>query len=59
MAYWWLSSLKMTVGVETDKNSKIVNTAPITHKFIGQPLANLESWMKRQGGFRKEQLEDK
>ena len=56
MPYWYLSSKQMTVGVETDKTGRIVNSAPIVKKFIGQPLANLEVWMKKQGGYRKEEL---
>lgn len=53
--YWWFSSLSMTVVVIVYANgvSHIVDTAPVTKKFIGQPLENLERWMSSQGGFRK------
>jgi hypothetical protein len=45
---WWLSSLRMTVGVITDDDI-IIESAPIVKVFIGQPISNLESWMKKQG----------
>lgn len=50
---WWFSSDKMTVSVSVE-NGIIVATAPITRKFIGQPLDNLVRWMRSLGGFRHE-----
>lgn len=47
---WQLSSLKMTVWVQTEDGA-IVDTAPVVRRFIGQPLRNLASWMQQQGGF--------
>jgi hypothetical protein len=47
---YWLSSLKMTVGATTVAGV-ITETAPITRKFVGQPLENLVVWMRRQGGY--------
>ena len=53
MTEWhWLSSRRMTVGVRTE-NGLIVEAAPIVRKFIEQPLANLQGWMRRQGGYRE------
>lgn len=49
---WWLSSKRMTIGVVTDQQGVIVETAPIARKFVGQRLSNLVRWMKKQGGFR-------
>ena len=56
MTEWWFSSEKMTVWVKTGKHGIIIDGAPIIKKFSGQPLENLERWMKRQGGFKKEKL---
>lgn len=49
--YWWVSSNKMTFGVVTVDN-KIINSAPIGRKFIGQHLVRLLKWMNKQGGLR-------
>jgi hypothetical protein len=48
---YWLSSLKMTVGVDVDDNDRIIDGAPVIKTFIGQPLKNLIRWMSRQAGF--------
>ena len=58
MKRFWLSSNKMTVGVECDDKLIIRDGAPIIFSFRGQPLSNLENWMKTQGGFRKELIFD-
>jgi len=46
---WWLSSLRMTVRVVTERKlggiNVIVEAAPIIRKFIGQPMTNLLIWM--------------
>ena len=44
MRQYWLSCSKFTVQVNTDESGKIVWAAPITRKFVGQPLANLLRW---------------
>ena len=49
---WWFSSKIITVLV-TENDNIIVRTAPVTGKFIGQPISNLEYWMTKQGKFRK------
>jgi len=41
---YWLSCHRFTVQVNTDMAGIIVWTAPITRKFIGQPLTNLLGW---------------
>jgi hypothetical protein len=54
--WYWLSSNRMTVGVEVDEDDIIEDTPPIVRKFRGQPLANLARWMGWQGGFRMQKL---
>ena len=49
--WWWLSSRAMTVAVQT-RNGIITEAPPIARRFIGRPAGALESWMRRQGGFR-------
>ena len=56
MAWWWLSSRKMTVAVETDNGDVIRTTPPIVRKFQGQPLRNLTRWMQTHGSYRQQQL---
>lgn len=57
LEYWWFSSLSMTLLVvihnSENKIDHIIETPPIARKFLGQPMSNLEQWMKNQGGFRK------
>ena len=52
----WFSSKKMTVFVGVDIDNVIIETAPITRKFVEQPAINLAKWMKKQGGFKVEPL---
>lgn len=47
----WLSCRDFTIQTNTDANGKIVWTAPITRRFLGQPLGNLVEWMRKIGGF--------
>lgn len=47
---YWLSTERMTVGVETE-NGIVTVSPPITRKFIGQPIDSLIRWMKKQSGF--------
>jgi hypothetical protein len=49
--WYWLTTERMTVGVETE-NGRIIRTPPIIRKFQGQPIGNLVDWMRRQPGFR-------
>ena len=51
----WMSCYKFTIKVST-VNGIIVETAPIARKFIGQPFANLERWMKKLGGYKHASL---
>lgn len=53
---YWMSSDRMTVFVETDANRQIVDTAPITRRFLRQPLYRLVDWMKTQGGFEMQEI---
>jgi hypothetical protein len=59
MSWWWLSSVRMTVGVQTDARAVITDGAPIIRTFIGQPIRNLADWMRKQGGFRGKLLDEK
>ena len=52
---WWMSSERITCWVKTEGH-RIVAAAPILRGFIGQPMSNLEAWMRCQGGFRKERI---
>jgi hypothetical protein len=54
MTAYWLSSEKMTIRVSEE--GVIVEAAPIVQRFVGQPLANLTDWMRRQGGFQSAEL---
>lgn len=38
----------MTVKVKV-RNGKIIEAAPIVQVFVGQPLDNLASWMRKFG----------
>jgi hypothetical protein len=51
---WWVSSEEMSFSVTTVDN-KIIDSAPIGQKFIGQHLIKLLNWMKKQGGLRVHQ----
>jgi hypothetical protein len=48
---YWYSSRVMTVRVEVDNRGVITYAAPVVRRFIGQPCANLQRWMSKQGGF--------
>ena len=55
--YYWLSTTRMTVGVEVNNhNNIIINGPPIVRKFIGQNIINLIDWMKKQPGFKYESI---
>lgn len=43
---WWLSNERFTVFVEVDALGLIVDTAPLTQKFVGQPWVNLREWSR-------------
>lgn len=48
-----LSCTNFTISVGVNGINYIEDAAPIAKKFIGQPLENLERWMKKIGGFEK------
>lgn len=54
--WWWFSSSRMTFDVLVH-GGVIIDAAPIARKFVGQPVTNLERWMRRQGGLRIERLD--
>lgn len=47
----WLSCRQFTIQTNTDSHGTIVWTAPITRRFLGQPLGNLVAWMRTIGNF--------
>ena len=49
---YWLSCNKFTVGVTVNDQNIIIEAAPITRTFIGQPLSNLINWMEKLKGFK-------
>jgi len=53
---WWISCKKFTVFAVTDCDDRIVLTAPVTRKLVGQPLASLAKWFGRIGGFKMKKL---
>lgn len=56
MAKWWISNPNFTCEVETDASGILIATAPVWKKFKGQPLANLERWLRSLGGYEKVML---
>ena len=47
---WRLSIPQMTIMVRIDRNQRIIEAAPIVHKFVGEFLTDLIRWMQRVGG---------
>ena len=45
MPKYSVESAIFVVFVETDRNNKIIDTAPITRKFLGQDLSKLIDWL--------------
>lgn len=54
--HYWLSCTKMTVYAEVGEDERIIKTAPITRKFVGQPLHALEHWLAGFGGYVRAEL---
>lgn len=48
MKKWWVSCPVWTVQVNT-ADGIILSTAPVTRRFVGQPLANLVRWARTFG----------
>lgn len=48
----WISTRYFTVLVKVDANAKIVWTAPLVRRFLGQPIGNLLNWAIPFGGLR-------
>ena len=55
MTEWWLSTKRMTFWAEVDRRT-VVKAAPIARRFIGGAFSDLIRWLKKQGGFRMEEL---
>ena len=56
MTEYWLSTRHMTFWARVE-NGFVVDTAPIAKKFRGRPFERLEGWLRRQGGYRKQNLD--
>lgn len=56
---YWVSTIKMTVFVETNNKNIIVNCAPIVKKFKGQSFRNLLKWLEKFGIVTCELLKEK
>lgn len=54
MPLHWLSTTRMTVGVETDAEGIIIDAPPIVRRFMGQYFDRLRAWMSRQPAFCEE-----
>jgi hypothetical protein len=50
--FWWLTTSFATFGV-TVQHGKVLNenSAPISHKFAGQPFENLTKWLGKDPAF--------
>jgi len=55
---WWMSSNKMTVFASINTNNIITDTSPISSKFIGQHIKNLADWLRSQGGFKYNKMDE-
>lgn len=48
----WISTKMWTVEVKVDDKAKIVWTAPLVRRFLGQPIGYLLNWAIPFGGLR-------
>lgn len=56
MTHYWISTEKWTVEAQC-RGITIMYTAPLTARFIGQPIGNLLNWARQFGGLRWEKWE--
>jgi hypothetical protein len=56
---YWVSSDKITVEAVVSDAGIVIDTAPVTKRFVGQPFSNLRHWLIKQGGYREELVEEK
>ena len=47
MTTFYFSTPHFTFLAEVNEKGIVVETAPIAHKFIGQPVKNLYAWVKK------------
>ena len=59
--FYRFSCKNFTIGVCADQNGKIIYTAPLGQKFVGQDIKNLHKWMAKKFGknYKTELLRDK
>lgn len=43
---WWITGKNITAQVNTDEKDIITFAPPVLRAFNGQPLKNLERWLK-------------
>jgi len=48
--HFWVSCSKMTVRLTVNEKRIITETAPILHRFVGQPSKNLFDWLEEKFG---------
>lgn len=53
---YWLSCNKFTILVVVNIFGDIMDTAPITRKFVGQPFENLKKWAGKFGNLKIEEI---
>lgn len=66
MTSYWLSTHCMTIRVTVDDDDGRVVKASIQAStsttsalvFVGRPFAELENWLRKQGGYVKTRLEE-
>lgn len=51
VTHYWVSCVRFTITVSVDSRGKIVRTAPIVQKFLGEQFITLVGWMRGLGGF--------
>jgi len=55
--HFWFSSKRITIYVGCDARGRVVDTAPVARRFIGQPINHLANWMRSQDVFEWHELE--
>jgi len=53
----WISCTKLTIGLRTDENLRVVEAPPIARWALGRHLVAVEHWMRNIGDFRSVQLD--
>lgn len=66
MTTYWLSTYLMTIRVTVDDDGRVVKASTQASTsttsalvFVGRPFAELENWLRLQGGYVKTRLEER